>query len=90
MTGRAWLDAFTLRAGIAIAPTARGQQTPVGAFVASANCFMWLHTTPPTIIDTESPIDRTYTAASLHVADSVRVRKDVNGGIIVELAEQIG
>jgi len=31
-------------AGIGIAPTLEVDETPVGAFVAGATCFMWLHT----------------------------------------------
>jgi len=49
-------------AGIGIAPPYEVEQTPSGAFVASATCFMWLHThAPDGIIHTESPIERTYT-----------------------------
>jgi hypothetical protein len=49
-------------AGIGIAPPYEVEQTPSGAFVAGATCFMWLHThSADGIIHTESPIDRTYT-----------------------------
>ena len=49
-------------AGIGIAPPYEVEQTPSGAFVAGATCFMWLHThSADGIIHTESPIERTYT-----------------------------
>jgi hypothetical protein len=49
-------------AGIGIAPPYEVEQTPRGAFVAGATCFMWLHThSADGIIHTESPIERTYT-----------------------------
>ena len=49
-------------AGIGIAPSYEVEQTPSGAFVAGATCFMWLHThSADGIIHTESPIERTYT-----------------------------
>lgn len=49
-------------AGIGIAPPWGVEQTPTGAFVARATCFMWLHThSADGIIHTESPIARTYT-----------------------------
>ena len=49
-------------AGIGIAPPLEEEQTRVGAFVAGATCFMWLHThAADGIIHTESPIERTYT-----------------------------
>ena len=49
-------------AGIGIAPPYEVQDTPAGAFVAGATCFMWLHThSADGIIHTESPIKRTYT-----------------------------
>ena len=49
-------------AGIGIAPPFEVEQTPTGAFVAGASCFMWLHThSADGIIHTESPITRTYT-----------------------------
>ena len=49
-------------AGIGIAPPLEVQETPVGAFVARAACFMWLHThSADGIIHTESPITRAYT-----------------------------
>src|SRR4029077_8870094 len=49
-------------AGIGIAPPLEVEQTPVGAFVVGATCFMWLHThSADGIIHTESPIERTYT-----------------------------
>jgi hypothetical protein len=49
-------------AGIGIAPPHEVEQTPSGAFVARATCFMWLHThSADGIIHTESPIERTYT-----------------------------
>jgi hypothetical protein len=49
-------------AGIGIAPPYEVEQTPSGAFVAGATCFMWLHThSADGIIHTESPINRTYT-----------------------------
>ena len=49
-------------AGIGIAPPLEVDETPVGAFVAGATCFMWLHThSADGIIHTESPIKRTYT-----------------------------
>jgi hypothetical protein len=49
-------------AGIGIAPPYEVEQTPRGAFVAGATCFMWLHThSADGIIHTESPIKRTYT-----------------------------
>jgi hypothetical protein len=46
-------------AGIGIAPPLEVDETPVGAFVAGATCFMWLHThAADGIIHTESPIKR--------------------------------
>jgi hypothetical protein len=49
-------------AGIGIAPPYRVAETPHGAFVAGAACFMWLHThAADGIIHTESPVKRTYT-----------------------------
>jgi hypothetical protein len=49
-------------AGIGIAPPLEVDETPVGAFVAGAPCFMWLHThSADGIIHTESPVNRTYT-----------------------------
>ena len=49
-------------AGIGIAPPYEVAQTPRGAFVAGASCFMWLHThAADGIIHTESPVRRTYT-----------------------------
>jgi hypothetical protein len=49
-------------AGVGIAPPYEVQETPVGAFVAGASCFMWLHThSADGIIHTESPIKRIYT-----------------------------
>jgi hypothetical protein len=48
-------------AGIGI-PGARAQSTPQGPFIASGNCFYWLHThAADGIIHTESPVQRTYT-----------------------------
>jgi hypothetical protein len=48
-------------AGIGI-PGARAQTTPQGPFIASGNCFYWLHThAADGIIHTESPVQRTYT-----------------------------
>lgn len=49
-------------AGIGIAPPLQVEETPAGAFVAGATCFMWLHThSADGIIHTESPITRVYT-----------------------------
>ena len=49
-------------AGIGIAPPYQVEETPRGAFVAGASCFMWLHThSADGIIHTESPVNRTYT-----------------------------
>ena len=49
-------------AGIGIAPPYEVEQTPSGAFVAGATCFMWLHThSADGIVHTESPVERTYT-----------------------------
>ena len=49
-------------AGIGIAPPLQVDETPAGAFVAGATCFMWLHThSADGIIHTESPITRVYT-----------------------------
>jgi hypothetical protein len=49
-------------AGIGIAPPLEVDETPVGAFVAGASCFTWLHThSPDGIIHTESPVTRVYT-----------------------------
>jgi hypothetical protein len=49
-------------AGIGIAPPLEVEETPVGAFVAGATCFMWLHThSADGIIHTESPVKRIYT-----------------------------
>jgi hypothetical protein len=49
-------------AGIGIAPPLQVENTPVGAFVAGATCFMWLHThSADGIIHTESPVNRIYT-----------------------------
>jgi hypothetical protein len=48
--------------GIGIAPPLQGQNTTLGPFVTSGNCFAWLHThTNDGIIHIESPIQRTYT-----------------------------
>jgi hypothetical protein len=48
--------------GIGIAPPHEVEQTPSGAFVAGATCFIWLHThSADGIIHTESPIERTHT-----------------------------
>jgi hypothetical protein len=48
--------------GIGIGPPWRGQDAPVGPFVTSGTCFMWLHThTGDGIIHIESPDKRTYT-----------------------------
>jgi len=48
--------------GIGIAPPLEVDETPVGAFVAGATCFMWLHThSADGIIHTESPVERIYT-----------------------------
>ena len=49
-------------AAIGIAPPLEVDQTPAGAFVAGATCFMWLHThAADGIIHTESPVQRVYT-----------------------------
>lgn len=49
-------------AGVGVAPPYDVEETPRGAFVAGASCFMWLHThSADGIIHTESPIQRTYT-----------------------------
>jgi hypothetical protein len=49
-------------AGIGIAPPLEVDETPAGAFVAGATCFMWLHThSADGIIHTESPVERIYT-----------------------------
>jgi len=49
-------------AGIGIAPPYEVEETPAGAFVAGAACFMWLHThSADGIIHTESPVRRVYT-----------------------------
>jgi hypothetical protein len=49
-------------AGIGIAPPLQVEETPVGAFVGGATCFMWLHThSADGIIHTESPVKRAYT-----------------------------
>jgi len=49
-------------AGVGVAPPYEVEETPAGAFVAGASCFMWLHThSADGIIHTESPIDRIYT-----------------------------
>jgi hypothetical protein len=49
-------------AGIGVAPPLEVEQTPVGAFVAGATCFMWLHThSADGIVHTESPVQRIYT-----------------------------
>jgi hypothetical protein len=49
-------------AGIGIARPYQVEETPRGAFVAGASCFMWLHThAADGIIHTESPVERTYT-----------------------------
>ena len=49
-------------AGIGIGAPYDVQETPVGAFIATATCFMWLHThAADGIIHIESPISRTYT-----------------------------
>jgi hypothetical protein len=53
---------YRVPAGIGIAPPYEVEQTPSGAFIARATCFMWLHThSADGIIHTESPIKRTYT-----------------------------
>ena len=49
-------------AGIGIAPPLALEETPVGAFVGSGTCFMWLHThSADGIVHTESPVKRIYT-----------------------------
>jgi hypothetical protein len=49
-------------AGIGVAPPLEVEETPRGAFVADATCFMWLHThSSDGIIHTESPVERVYT-----------------------------
>ena len=49
-------------AGIGIAPPYEVDETPAGAFIAGATCFMWLHThAADGIIHTESPVRRIYT-----------------------------
>jgi len=49
-------------AGVGIAPPLEVEETPAGAFVAGARCFMWLHThSADGIIHTESPVKRTFT-----------------------------
>jgi hypothetical protein len=49
-------------AGIGIAPPYEVEETPAGAFIGGAACFMWLHThAADGIIHTESPVRRTYT-----------------------------
>ncbi|HVD06426.1 MAG TPA: hypothetical protein VNB89_10425, partial [Gemmatimonadaceae bacterium] len=49
-------------AGIGIARPYEVEETPAGAFIAGAPCFMWLHThAADGIIHTESPVRRTYT-----------------------------
>jgi hypothetical protein len=49
-------------AGVGVAPPYEIEQTPAGAFVAGASCFMWLHThSADGVIHTESPIERIYT-----------------------------
>jgi hypothetical protein len=49
-------------AGVGIAPPLEVEETPTGAFVAGASCFMWLHThSADGIVHTESPVRRTYT-----------------------------
>jgi hypothetical protein len=49
-------------AGVGIAPPYEVERATVGAFVARATCFTWLHThSADGIIHTESPITRTYT-----------------------------
>jgi hypothetical protein len=47
-------------AGIGI-PGAKAQQTPQGPFIATGNCFYWLHThAADGIVHIESPVHRTY------------------------------
>ena len=49
-------------AGIGIGAPYEVLETPAGAFIDRATCFMWLHThSADGIIHTESPIRRTYT-----------------------------
>jgi hypothetical protein len=49
-------------AGIGIAPPLEVDETPDGAFVAGATCFMSLHThSADGIVHTESPVKRIYT-----------------------------
>jgi hypothetical protein len=49
-------------AGVGIGPPYEVLETPAGAFIDRATCFMWLHThSADGIIHTESPIRRTYT-----------------------------
>jgi hypothetical protein len=53
---------YRVPAGIGIAQPYSIEQTPSGAFISGATCFMWLHThSADGIIHTESPIQRTYT-----------------------------
>jgi hypothetical protein len=48
-------------AGIGIAPPYEVAETPVGAFIGGASCFMWLHThSADGIIHTESPVNHIY------------------------------
>jgi len=43
-------------------PGARAQNTPQGPFIASGNCFYWLHThAADGVVHIESPVQRTYT-----------------------------
>jgi hypothetical protein len=49
-------------AGIGIAPPYEVAETPHGAFISGAACFMWLHThSADGIIHTESPVEHIYT-----------------------------
>lgn len=64
-------------AGIGIAPLHQVEETPQGAFVAGAPCFMWLHThAADGIIHTESPIERTYTLGDFFDVWGQRLDRD--------------
>ena len=68
-------------AGVGVAPPYEVEQTPVGAFVAGASCFMWLHThSADGIIHTESPVKRTYTLGDFFDIWGQRLDREHVGG----------
>ena len=64
-------------AGIGTGTPLEVDQTPAGAFVAGATCFMWLHThAADGIIHTESPVQRVYTLGNFFDIWGQRLGRD--------------